>query len=113
MGIRSAGELSHLVQIALYNAGMQMFGNDRFQPESVFTPRADRVRSDMYITRPELERALRSALRMSKHVVVHGESGAGKSWLYKKVFAEDNVVYEVVNLGRAVSAAAVGSRCLR
>jgi hypothetical protein len=71
------------------------------KPEDVFTPRHDSVHSEMYVHRPEIEGALRRALRSAKNIVVHGESGSGKSWLYKRVFEEDQVDYEVVNLGRA------------
>ena len=42
-------------------------------------------------------------MRSPKHVVIHGESGCGKSWMYKRVFLEDNVLFQVINLGRASS----------
>lgn len=79
------------------------------KPEDVFTPRGDKVRDDMYISRPRLEQSLRNALRMSKHVVIHGESGSGKSWLYKKVLKEDRAFFEVVNLGLARSSGTIAS----
>jgi hypothetical protein len=79
------------------------------KPEDVFTPRGDKVRDDMYISRPRLEQSLRNALRMSKHVVIHGESGSGKSWLYKKVLKEDKAFFEVVNLGLARSSGSIAS----
>ncbi|NID17249.1 ATP-binding protein [Luteibacter yeojuensis] len=84
-----------------------MVVKEAVQPEAVFTPRANRVRSDMYIERPILEKALLRALRMSKHVVIHGESGAGKSWLYKRLFEAEDITYEVINLGRASSAGTI------
>lgn len=79
------------------------------KPEEVFTPRGDKVRDDMYISRPRLEQSLRNALRMSKHVVIHGESGSGKSWLYKKVLKEDKAFFEVVNLGLARSSGSISA----
>lgn len=56
----------------------------KLKPEEVFTPRSPEVNSEMYIARPDLEKALKNALRSSLHVIIHGESGTGKSWLYKQ-----------------------------
>jgi hypothetical protein len=70
------------------------------KPSSVFTPRGEKV-TEMYIPRAGLEEKLRLALEQSKHIVVHGESGCGKSWLYKRVFDQAGVSYCTVNLGRA------------
>lgn len=55
----------------------------------------------MYIPRVGLEGKLHGALEQAKHLVLHGESGCGKSWLYKKVFAQHDVFYVTANLGRA------------
>ena len=74
------------------------------RPEDVFTPRGELKHSDMYVSRSDLENALRRSLRSPKHVVIHGESGCGKSWMYKRVFSEDDVLYRVINLGRASAA---------
>ena len=46
-------------------------------------------------------------MRSPKHVVIHGESGCGKSWMYKRVFLEDNVLFQVINLGRASSSGSI------
>lgn len=73
-----------------------MFIN-RVKPESVFTPKGKYVNTQMYIHRQELENAFKRALRKPKHVIIHGESGCGKTWLYKKIFAERKVTYEVLN----------------
>lgn len=54
------------------------------KPEEVFTPREPKVNANMYIDRPELETPLTSGLNDTKHLILHGESGSGKSWLYKK-----------------------------
>jgi hypothetical protein len=71
-------------------------------PESVFTPRGDLV-TEMYVSRPALEEGLINALKQPKSIVLHGESGSGKTWLYKKVFQSKDVYYEVANLGRSTA----------
>ena len=55
----------------------------------------------MYIERPALERSLRRALDGTQHILIHGESGCGKSWLYKRVLENDGVVLTAANLGNA------------
>src|SRR5690606_13063602 len=47
------------------------------------------------------EDALVSALRGRLHIVIHGDSGTGKSWLYKKVLADENAYYAIANLANA------------
>lgn len=71
------------------------------QPEQVFTPRAFEVNPAMYVDRPDLEAALTSALRSNKQVIVHGESGSGKSWLYKKTLTDLNCVYQIADCANA------------
>lgn len=73
-------------------------------PNSVFTPRAAQVNDRMYVPRPELERRLRQAMASNKYVVIHGESGNGKTWLYKKVFQESGIHFDVINLGSVLTA---------
>lgn len=63
----------------------------------VFTPRGGTVNRDMYIERRDIEKELRLALDGSLNIVVHGDSGAGKSWLYKKVLGDISAVYDTVN----------------
>jgi len=74
---------------------------NKIQPEEVFTPRAAEVNPDMYISRANLERALNNALRGNLHIVIHGESGTGKSWLYKQNFSREGVAFMVANLANA------------
>ena len=74
---------------------------EKQKPEQVFTPRAAEVNSDMYIPRPTLEKALQNALRGNLHIVIHGESGTGKSWLYKQSFSRAGVSFVVANLANA------------
>jgi hypothetical protein len=47
----------------------------------VFTPRKADVNESMYVARGDLEAALKQRLLGSQHIVIHGESGCGKSWL--------------------------------
>lgn len=73
----------------------------KLQPEDVFTPRVPHVNKRIYVHRSELERALVHAIKGPKHFCIFGESGNGKSWLYKKVFSEYSVNYRTVNLSHA------------
>lgn len=44
---------------------------------------------------------MKSAFDSAQHVVLHGQSGTGKSWLYKKFLAGIGAHYEVANLANA------------
>lgn len=74
----------------------------RPKPEEVFTPRAPNVHEKMYVDRSELEGRLAELIQGSKHIIIHGESGNGKSWLYKRVLSDKKTPYSVVNLANAV-----------
>ncbi len=56
---------------------------------------------DMYVQREDLEAALTHALKSDKHIIVHGESGSGKSWLYKRVLTEINAEYLIADMANA------------
>ncbi|WP_082482784.1 AAA family ATPase [Methylobacterium sp. Leaf123] len=73
----------------------------RPSPDKVFTPRSPNINPDMYINRSSLERSLINALRGTKNIIVSGESGSGKTWLYKGVFEAEGAVYESINLSNA------------
>ena len=75
----------------------------KISPDKVFTPRAPQVNDRMYVQRPKLEQRLIDAFNANKYIVIHGESGNGKTWLYKKVFAENEIHVDVLNLGQATS----------
>lgn len=74
----------------------------RVQPNDVFTPRSREINERMYVDRPELEERLEDALKGDKYIIVHGESGNGKTWLFKRVLARKKIPFEVVNLANAV-----------
>lgn len=83
------------------------------KPEEVFTPRRAEVNSEMYVSRPRLEAALSGGIRSRLHLVIKGESGCGKSWLYKKVFAEAGVYFRTVNLASALTCGSVAEAAVR
>lgn len=72
----------------------------RKKVSEVFTPRRHEVNKTMYVRRPELERALIRAIDGSQHVLLCGESGNGKSWLYKSVL-EGGVGFVAANCANA------------
>ena len=78
-----------------------MVGRKRLAVEQVFTPRRAEVNPEMYVSRPHHERALSRAIRGSLHAIVCGESGSGKSWLYKKVAKDEGWKLFSVNFANA------------
>lgn len=70
-------------------------------PETVFRPRSPQLNPDMYIDRPDLEKQLSNSLKGQKHIILFGESGNGKTWLYNRVFEKEGVYYTVLNLASA------------
>lgn len=73
----------------------------KLEVTDVFTPRNSSVNLNMYIHRPELETSLLRSVKRNTHTLVFGESGNGKSWLYKKVLDENDIPYVVVNCANA------------
>lgn len=67
----------------------------------VFTPRKSEVNTDMYVERSNHERGLSRALKRDTHTLIFGESGNGKSWLYKKVLESERLSYVVANCANA------------
>lgn len=70
-------------------------------PEDVFTPRSSSVNTEMYVRRSSIEVAFGRAFAGNRHLIVHGESGSGKSWLYKNYFRENEIFYVAANLANA------------
>ena len=77
---------------------MNLFRKDIHQ---VFTPRSPEVNPEMYIARPGLEEDLQNALAGTLHILIHGESGCGKSWLYKRVLGTCGAHFASANLANA------------
>jgi hypothetical protein len=73
----------------------------------VFTPRTTTVNLKTYVPRSELELALSRSIQGSLHSVLFGESGNGKSWLYRKVFEGNGYHYKVANCANACRAKSV------
>lgn len=70
----------------------------RLNPDDVFTPRSPEVNPEMYVSRSIQEAALERALKGSKNIVIFGESGCGKSWLYKRKLASLGASYLTANM---------------
>ncbi|QXE92425.1 ATP-binding protein [Geomonas subterranea] len=73
----------------------------KFKINEVFTPRRADVNTSIYIARPNLEKELARSIQGSLHTLIYGNSGTGKSWLYKKVLADLNATYIVANCANA------------
>lgn len=73
----------------------------RKKVNEVFTPRNPKVNVDMYIPRETLEKSLFRSIDGTMHSFLFGESGNGKSWLYKKVFEEKEINFVVANCANA------------
>lgn len=67
----------------------------------VFTPRSSNVNLKTYVPRLTLERSLLRSIQGSMHSVLFGESGNGKSWLYKKVLEQHGYYYKIANCANA------------
>lgn len=73
------------------------------KPTDVFTPRQAEVNNDIYIHREKHEKSLIRWLDNTMHGFIFGESGNGKTWLYKKVFSEHGINYKIANCTLAAS----------
>jgi hypothetical protein len=67
----------------------------------VFTPRSSQVNLKIYVPRLDLERMLLRSVQGSMHSLLFGESGNGKSWMYKKVLDENDIAYKIANCANA------------
>lgn len=59
------------------------------------------VNASMYVHRPTLEKSLQRAIKRNSHTLIFGESGNGKSWLYKNVLEEMSIPFVVANCANA------------
>ncbi|MCC5882497.1 MAG: AAA family ATPase [Halomonas sp.] len=78
-----------------------MFIRKRPEITKIFTPRQSDVNSEMYVGRPGLEKKLARSLKRNSHSLLFGDSGNGKSWLYKKVLSDRSIPYVIANCGNA------------
>jgi SpoVK/Ycf46/Vps4 family AAA+-type ATPase len=78
-----------------------MFSKKKKAPNEVFTPKKKDVNKKMYISRDNLEKQLKSEIDDFYHIIIKGESGSGKTWLYKKVLDDCISYYETINLSQA------------
>lgn len=97
----------HYQDHMIYETKSLDFGERMKDPHDVFTPRAAVINNDMYVSRRTLEKKLSDAMLGGKHIVIHGESGSGKSWLYKKVLNDRHATYKVVNLASAATSKSI------
>jgi hypothetical protein len=79
----------------------KIFGTSRRKPNEVFTPRAATVNEAMYIQRPRHEHAIIQLIRTGFHIIIHGESGTGKTWLYKSTLARAGIPFSTINMANA------------
>ena len=71
-------------------------------PNEVFNPRGD-YNPQMYVNRPEYEKDFGFALHSDLCILVHGQSGTGKTWLTRRMLEKENIYYKIVNLAIASS----------
>ena len=79
---------------------MNLIRRDK-NPQQVFVPRSPDIIDTVYIPRTKLETQLIRAVVGTKNILLKGQSGCGKSWLYKKVFKDNKIKYLVVDLSDA------------
>ena len=71
------------------------------KPEKVFTPRSHSINEYSYVERKTHLKSLEDGFKGSKHMFLHGDSGTGKSWLYKDFFSKNKIVHLTANLSNA------------
>jgi len=84
----------------------------RKEPHEVFTPRQSEVNLDMYVHRPYHEKMLKRWLKETMHGFIFGESGSGKTWLYKNFFDQEKINYRTANCTLSESKGSLRSEIL-
>ena len=84
----------------------------KMSPSNVFTPRGE-FNPRMYTARALLEKDFSKKLQGHSHLVLFGESGCGKSWLYKSFFLSQGVHFKIVNLADANRNGKISTEILR
>lgn len=72
----------------------------KLEPDQIFDPRGE-YNPDMYIPRPKYEDDLDYAFNSNMCILVHGQSGTGKTWLTRRVMDNKGIFYKVINLATA------------
>lgn len=72
------------------------------KPEDVFVIRTSTVNEKLYVKREGLEKELKRLIKTAPNIMIRGESGCGKTWLYKNVFDKEGINYEVIDLSKAI-----------
>lgn len=85
---------------------------ERPTPEEVFTPRGE-FNPRMYAPRAALEADFVEKLRRTENLVIYGESGCGKTWLYKSLFSRHDIYYKIVNLAHASRNGSIAGELLK
>lgn len=75
-----------------------MWRKPQTEVTDVFTPRSPEVNKITYVNRPSLEEAIEVGLRSSLHLIISGQSGSGKTWLYRYALVKASVPFDVINL---------------
>lgn len=78
-----------------------MFFPKRPAVSEVFTPRAEVPNVKTYVARQDLEKRLTRSISGSLHTLIHGESGSGKTWLYKQVLKNLGAYVVIANCANA------------
>ncbi len=73
------------------------------KPEEVFNPRGE-YNPEMYVRRPLYEHDFELALASGLCILVHGQSGTGKTWLTRRMLIKGSIDYKVINLATAANA---------
>ena len=90
---------------------MRFVRMSRAEPEEIFNPRKE-YDPEMYIQRPDHEKQFKNALRNDLCILVHGQSGTGKTWLTRRVLLEEEYYFKQVNLASASTAKSI-SMCFQ
>lgn len=90
---------------------LRLIRMSKLEPEEVFNPRKEYEKT-MYIARPNHERQFKNALRTELCILVHGQSGTGKTWLTRRVLTEEGYYFKPINLATASISNSIAS-CFR
>jgi hypothetical protein len=71
-------------------------------PHEVFQP-GQAEPTDMYVSRPTLERELAETLTSDRVALLIGGAGSGKSWLYRRFFAQAKAEHSILAVSRDYS----------